>query len=414
MKRFTRLLAIALVTFATLTACGRSSEDGGIIAPPPPPPPPPPPSGANQSPSGVWGGQAVTQGAPDVFESFEFDATGGFTRGISPFTATYTNGNAEERGEPSFYISGDNAWHILNGTSATVNFETPTRTLSLWARTAFPGDVSTIQILDVNSALITTVIPTNAYGILPTVVTRTAGETSIGSMVVTSTIGGGGGDVVIDDLTFGYLITTTTDDIFCLIAETLEFGCEVDVQGTSVLVAGAQGTVQVTGSQVTGTGTLYAAPGTTLADGSAFAPLTITGTVSERNSLNLTIVAAGFSISVSTTFVASVYDRGSALATVDDVYSAFDLFGVGDPTSFSVNNGVITSASTSGCMGIGLISIINATFNAYDVTLDVTSCGAFNGMYNGLGLTGDAFATDDVFSLRVFTSDSVIVGDPTK
>ena len=58
--------------------------------------------------------------------------------------------------------------------------------------------------------------------------------------------------------------------------------------------------------------------------------------------------------------------------------------------------------------------IIDANFNAYDVTLDVTSCGALDGMYDGLGLTQDANATDDVFTFGVFTSQSVILGDPTK
>jgi len=406
MKTLMRLLAIALISFATLTACGGGSGgDDGIVTPPV----------ADQSPAGVWNGQAVTQGAPDVFTSFEFNATAGFPIGTSPFMATFSNGNAETRNISGFYITGDNAWHILNGTSATVTFETPPRTLSFWARTAFAADVSSIQIFDVNSVLIPPVItPTNSYGTLPTVVIRTAGQTSIGSMVVTSTTGGGGGDVVIDDLTFGYLITTTTDDIDCLVAETLEFACILTDATTGALIAGAQGTVQVTGTQVTGSGTLHAAPGTTLSDGSStVANLTITGTVSENTSLNLTITAAGTSTAVTTTYNA-LYERDSALATVDAVYSTFDLFGVGDPTSFAVNNGVITVSSTSGCMGIGQITVKDANFNAYDVTLDVTSCGAFNGMYGGLGLTDDDAATDDVFTFAVFTTDSVLVASPTK
>ncbi len=407
MKTLTRLLAIALVSFATLTACGGGGGGGGgggIVNPPVP----------DQSPAGGWDGQAVTQGAPDVFESFEFNATGGFTRGTSPFTATYTDGNAETRNVPGFYISGLRAWHILNGTSATVNFETPPRTLSVWARTAFPADVSSIQIFDVNSVLIPPIItPTNSYGTQPTVVTRTAGETSIGSMVVTSTIGGGGGDVVIDDLTFGYLITTTTDDIDCLVAETLEFICSVTDVTTGALLAGAQGTVQVTGAQVTGSGTLVAAPGTTLADGSStVANLTITGTVTENSSLNLTITAVGALTSVTTTFNA-LYDRGSALATVNFTYPVFNIFG--DPGSFSVDaNGVITVATNSACVGNGQITIINANSNAYDVMLDMTSCGTLNGTYNGLGLTDDDVATDDVFSFAVFTATSVITDDATK
>ncbi len=405
MKTLTRLLAITLVSVAALTACGGGGGgggDGGIITPPV----------ADQSPAGVWGGSAVTPNGPDVSTSFETNTVtngglGPFLIGTSPFTATFDAGIANSRGILAFYITGLNAWHILAGLPATVTFETPPRTLSFWVITQNLAVVSTIEIRDVTGNLILPVItPTTTYTQI--FVNRTATDTAIGSMVVTSPTGG---DVIIDDLDFGYL--STTDDIGCLVAETLEFVCIVTDATTGALLAGAQGTVQVTGTNVTGSGTLIAAPGTMLADGSTVANLTITGTVNEGVSLDLTITAAGTSTAVTTIYNA-LYERGSDLATVDAVYSTFDLFGVGDPTSFAVNNGVITVSSTSGCMGIGQITVKDANFNAYDVTLDVTSCGAFNGMYGGLGLTDDDAATDDVFTFAVFTTDSVLVASPTK
>ncbi len=397
MKTLTRFLAVALVSFAALTACGGGGGGGGGIITPPV---------ADQSPAGIWNGQAVTQGAPDVFTSFEFNDTGGFSVGTAPFTATFSSGNAETRNNQAFYISGDNAWHVLVGTPATVTFGALPQTLSFWVRTQSAAVSSTIDILDENSVLIMSVTPTNTYTLIP--VNRTAGQTSIGSVTIT---GPTGGDVIIDDLTFGYLSTTTTDVIDCLFTA-LEFVCALTDATTGVFVAGAQGTVQVTGTSVTGTGTLVAAPGTTLADGSTVANLTVTGTVSENTSLNLTIAAAGVSTSVTTTFD-TLYDRGSDLANLDANYPTFDIFG--DPGSFSVNaNGVITVATNSTCVGNGQITIIDANFNAYDVMLDLTSCGTLDGMYNGLGLTDDQNATDDVFSFAVFTATSVITGDPTK
>ena len=407
MKTSTRLLSIALVAFATVTGCGGGGGDGGGAVTPPPAAPPP---AADQSPSGVWDGQAVTQGSPDVSTSFEFNDSGPFSVGTSPFTASFSNGNAETRGVPAFYISGLNAWHILTGTAATVTFETLPRTLSFWVRTVNAADVSDIQILDQNSTLIMAVVPTNAYQQI--VVNRAAGETSIESMVVTST---SGGDVVIDDFTIGFPSTTdTTDDISCLVAETMELVCTVSDVATGNFVAGIQGTVQVNGSAVTGSGTIHAAPGTTLVDGSTVADVTISaGTADEGDTLNLTVAAAGVTVAVSTTYDAA-YDRGSDLATVAGVYMSFDLFG--DLTSFSVDaNGDITSGSAAGCVSNGQISIIDANFNVYDVTLDVAGAGcALNGMYDGLGLTQDENATDDVFTFSVFTNQSVIVGDPTR
>ncbi len=405
MKTSTRLLSIALVAFATVTGCGGGGGDGGGAVTPPPPPAAPPPA-ADQAPSGVWDGQAVTQGSPDVSTSFEFNDSGPFSVGTSPFTASFSNGNAESRGVPAFYINGFNAWHILTATAATVSFETLPRTLSFWVRTENAADVSDIQILDESAALIMAVVPTDAYQEI--VVNRAAGQTSIGSMVVTST---SGGDVVIDDYTFGF--PGTTDDISCLVSETLELVCIVSDATNGDAIAALEGTVQANGSALTGAGTIHAVPGRTLADGSTVANATISaGTFDEGNSLGLTVDAAGASVEVSTTFDA-VYDRGSDLATVAGVYMSFDLFG--DLTSFSVDaNGDITSGSAAGCVSNGQISIIDANFNAYDVTLDVAMCGALDGMYDGLGLTQEANATDDVFTFGVFTNQSVIVGDPTK
>ena len=368
---------------------------------------PPPP--AAQSPSGAWGGQSVLVAAADVFTSFEFTATGGFTTGTTPYTATYSNGNAETRGVPAFYITGLNAWHILIGTTATVTFETMPNTLSFWVRTENATDVSNIDILDENGTLILNVMPTNVYQMFSVV--RNAGETLIGSMVVTST---SGGDVVIDDLTFGYdgsgFVGGTVDNV-CLVADNREFICIfTDVVGN--LLASAQGTMQVVNTnQISGSGMLYAVPGLVLADGKTVASLTISGgTVSEGNTLNFTVEAAGSTSTVSTMFD-PIYNRGSALATVTGVY---DLFIFDDPSSFQIDaTGAIFGQSVAGCVLSGEVTPKNATFNEYDVALgvmDIGSCGVPDGMYVGLGLTLDLSVMDDVFIFAVFTTQSSVVG----
>ena len=92
---------------AALTACGGGGGgggDGGIITPPV----------ADQSPAGIWNGQAVTPNGPDVTTSFEnseiTNAEGPFSIGTSPFTATFSAGIANSRGIRAFYVSGVNAW----------------------------------------------------------------------------------------------------------------------------------------------------------------------------------------------------------------------------------------------------------------------------------------------------------------
>ena len=203
-------------------------------------------------------------------------------------------------------------------------------------------------------------------------------------------------------------------DFGCLVAETLELVCVVTNVTTGDFVAGVHGTGQVSGNQITGSGTGHAAPGTTLADGSTVANVTISvGTVSERASLNLTVGAAGASTSVSTTFDNS-YDRGSDLTTIAAGYTSFDIFG--DMSSFAIDNtGAIFGNSSAGCVLNGQVTIIDAAFNAYDVTLDVANCGGLDGMYDGLGLTQDSGAAmDNLFVFAVFTAQTTIVGEAEK
>ena len=111
---------------------------------------------------------------------------------------------------------------------------------------------------------------------------------------------------------------------------------------------------------------------------------------------------------ISTTFDNS-YDRSSDLATIAAVYTTFDIFG--DPSSFTIDAaGVITGQSNSGCVLNGQVSIIDAMFNAYDVSLEVANCGALDGMYDGLGTSQDDVAMDDTFVFAVFTAQMAIVG----
>ncbi len=167
MKRTICLILGALLLSAFIGACG-----GGGAAPP-------------------------TQATCHLSTSFEFNATGPFCIGTSPFTATFSSGVTESTGEASLYSTGNFAWFVRSGTSATVTFETLPSTVTFFVRTEFAGTVSDIQILDENGDLIMQVTPTIVFQ--QVIVNRDPGQTLIGSIVVTST---SGGDVVIDDFIF--------------------------------------------------------------------------------------------------------------------------------------------------------------------------------------------------------------------
>lgn len=282
--------------------------------------------------------------------------------------------------------------------------------LSFSTRTVAVGNSATIRVLDVNGAEISLTPVPDAFAVID--VARNPGESLIDSVVVTVTAG----EIVIDALSFGYPATASKDDIACVIAPNDEFVCVVTDLASGDFTAGANGTVTVSGSQVTGTGNLYAAPGETLADGSTIAPLTISlGTVAESATLDFTAGATGLSIAVSSVYDTS-FDRGGDLATVAAVYTTFDIYG--DMSSFDIDAaGVITGQAASGCVLSGQVSVIDATANVYDVNLvaDVATCAGFGGNYDGLGTSQDENAVDDLFIFAVFVDGQLmIVAEATK
>ncbi|MCI0516626.1 MAG: hypothetical protein L0Y45_02215 [Woeseiaceae bacterium] len=398
----------SLAFLMLLAGCGGGGSGAANPAPPPPPPPPPPPA---MSAAGTWTGEAVTPDVPDIVTSFEFNDADGFTLGNAPFMAVFQGGVTETRGVPQLYTNGAFSWHV-NTADGSVAFPTPGESLSLFTRTVTAGDVATIEVLDEFGAQISLTVVTNAF--MEIAVNRNPGQSRIGTVVIDVNTG----EIVIDSFSFGFPSTASTDDIACLFAPDPEdeFVCVLSDATTGDLVAGAHGTFQVNGNQVSGSGNLYAAPGESLADGSSIAPLMISsGTVAEDNTLDVTVNSVGLDITVMTLFDAT-FDRGANLATLEAMYTSFDLFG--DMSSFNIDvNGAISGQSASGCVLSGQVSVIDAAANAYDVNLvaDAATCGALGGDYNGLGTTQDDMATDDAFIFAVFVDGQrMIVGEAVK
>jgi hypothetical protein len=396
MKNKIRTTLISLAFTGLLAGCGGG---GGGAAPTPPPPPPPPP--VQMSAAGIWLGQAVTPDVADIITSFEFNDADGFVLGDPPFTATFQGGVTQTLGNGALYVSGVFSWHV-NTAGGSVDFATPGDTLSFSTRTVSAADNATIRVLDENDVEISSTAVTNNFQQI--IINRGAGEALIGSIDIAV----GSGEIVIDGFTFGFVSTASSDDIACLFAPNDEFVCVLN--DATDFTASANGTFQVNGDQVTGTGNLYAAPGQTLANGSMVAPLTISaGTLAENASLAMTVANSGLSTAVTSVFDNS-YDRGADLATVQAVYTTFDLFG--DMSSFDIDaTGVISGQSATGCVLSGQVSIIDAAANVYDVNLvaDAATCGALSGNYDGLGTSQDENAVDDSFIFAAFVDGQLMI-----
>ena len=406
MKTTNLTASLSLLFMTFLAGCG-GGGGGGAVAPPPPPPPPP---AVPMSAAGIWIGQAVTPDIPAIGTSFEFPDSDGFVIGAAPFTANFQGGETQTTGVTALYTNGLFSWHV-DIAGGSIDFLTPGSTLSLFTRTVTAGDNATIQVLDENGVEISLTAVTNIFQQI--VVNRDpATESLIGSVVITV----GSGEIVIDQFVLGYPSTASTDDIACLLAPNNEFVCVVSDLTTGNFIGAANGTYQVNVNQVTGTGSLYAAPGETLIDGSLVAPLTISaGTVVEDTSLNLTVGNLGLSIAVTSAFD-TTYDRGAALATVQAMYTTTEIFG--EMSSFDIDTGgAISGQTASGCVLSGQVLVIDAAANTYDVNIvaDATTCGALSGTYDGLGTSQDEAVMDDSFIFAVFVDGQLMtVGQALK
>ena len=364
------------------------------------------------SAAGIWIGQAITPDIPAIGTSFEFSDSDGFVIGNAPFTANFQGGETQTLGNAALYTNGLFSWHVDIAGGGSIDFPTPGSALSLFTRTVTAGDNAMIQVLDENGVEISLTAVTNAFQQI--VVNRDpgAGESLIGSVVITV----GAGEIVIDQFVFGYPSTASTDDIACLFAPNNEFVCVITDVTSGDFIGGANGTYLVSGNQVTGNGSLYAAAGETLLDGSMIAPLTISaGTVVEDTSLNLTVGNLGLSIAVTSAFDAT-YDRGAALTTVQAMYTTTEI--LGEMSSFEIDaTGLISGQTASACVLSGQVLVIDAAANTYDVNLvaDAATCGALSGTYDGLGTSQDEAVLDDTFIFAVFVDGQLmIVGQALK
>jgi len=141
-------------------------------------------------------GSSTAAYGQDVSTSFEFfDTSGSFTLGTSPKSVTFTNGLAQTVGQRPLYHSGDFSFMVTQGNTATITFETPAASVTLWLRDQ--SSTSVLTVFDQNSQVISTVNATAAnWTEVPIVAECGKG---VGSITLQNN---GTGFAVIDDFSF--------------------------------------------------------------------------------------------------------------------------------------------------------------------------------------------------------------------
>ena len=147
------------------------------------------------------------------------------------------------------------------------------------------------------------------------------------------------------------------------------------------------GTTTVNGSSITIDYTYVASFGDTLVDGSTSASCRATGSIQERQSLSVSVdcsTALGGSVTNSATFAYdSLYDRESSLVTIAGNYDD-----AGNVLNISANGVIFEQQPGSGCIINGQVGIIDADYNAYDITMTYVNCRGPAALFNGATFTG--------------------------
>jgi len=160
------------------------------------------------------------------------------------------------------------------------------------------------------------------------------------------------------------------------------------------------GTVQSSGTDVTGSGNGFAPIGTTWGDGSTVTPITVSATLHQRSSFSGTWAAGTGEAGTFEFNYDPDYEKTSSLALLIGVWTAYD-DNLNPIVTFTIDaDGLFSGQNVNGCTSLGQISIIDPSFNVYDITSTVSNC-FIAGDYAGLGALGDIVDPNDAFIFSV-------------
>ena len=243
---------------------------------------------------------------------------------------------------------------------------------------------------------------------------------SVISLAVLAACGGGGGssepaaNLPVPDASVGGIwVGTTTDNVST--EPQFFLGVSTDDGRFRFLSADTLGqfvgTFSADGTSLSGSGVGIAPVGSTWLDNSTTIDINMSGTISERASMSGNWSGGTGETGTFSFVYDGIYARGSALSTVAGSWVSLDELDnpIGSITIDSA--GRMDAQDAAGCLYSGDVSIINASYNAYDLDLTVTSCGNFDGVYSGLAVVADTDAPDDTLVYSVDNGTWFIIAE---
>ncbi len=178
-------------------------------------------------------------------------------------------------------------------------------------------------------------------------------------------------------------IDSDGDSVLALVTETgrFHFIDEFGNQGTGILSVS-------NGNDVTSDFQLVTEPGSTFPDGTTLADCTLSGTVTERQTMSVTAnctTTAGLQDQITVALdYQTIYDRDSSLATIAGLYDG----GLGYVINIASDGTIFAQDSVSGCVINGQVRVIDNAFNAYDLDVGFSSCTGQEAILNGTSFVG--------------------------
>lgn len=174
-------------------------------------------------------------------------------------------------------------------------------------------------------------------------------------------------------------------DIAAIVTETGEFhflSLDDLSQGNGIMSV-------ANGNNVSGNFQLVTQLGFVFADGTTLADCSLSGTVTERQSMtvtaNCTTTAGLQSQSTATLSYEPSYNRDSSLATI-----AGNFQGVSAVLNIAANGVMFSQDAATSCVVNGQVAIVNAAYGAYDFEFTYSNCLGQEAVLNGSSFSGIA------------------------
>ena len=188
------------------------------------------------------------------------------------------------------------------------------------------------------------------------------------------------GTVTYDDQTFEELVGITTSDGRFTLISLDTFGPDTFGQYIGMLT--------VNGTDVTGSGSAYAAAGATWDNGSTVLDISITAVINEQTTMSGSWTASSGETGSFELDYDADYERDSSLVLLEGFWYVYDDI-LNPVLTLTVDaGGAFTAQNNLGCQSLGQISIIDASFNVYGWGVAISNC-IIAGDYSGFAVLGD-------------------------